>query len=116
MHVPNPKLTLATDRNQLEQVIINMIINAKDALQNTEEKEITLSAFQDDQNTFITIEDTGSGIPKEVQKRIFIPFFTTKPTGSGIGLSLSKQIVNLLGGSIKVTTQKQIGTKFYLVF
>ncbi len=112
MHVSNPKLTLATDRNQLEQVIIN----AKDALQNAEEKEITLSAYQDDQNTFITIEDTGSGIPEEVQKRIFIPFFTTKPTGSGIGLSLSKQIVNLLGGSIKVTTQKQIGTKFYLVF
>lgn len=67
-------------------------------------------------NIIIEVIDTGCGIKKEVLDRIFVPFYSTKNHGSGIGLSLSKQIINVLEGTIKIDTKPDEGTAFYLVF
>lgn len=114
--IPNPKISLFTDAALLEQVLINLILNAIDALEKQDNKQIKIEAFQTDLHTIIEIEDNGCGIKKELLNQIFVPFFTTKTKGSGIGLSLSKQIINTLGGTLKIATQPEIGTKIWLQF
>ena len=115
-HIPNPKITINTDAGLLEQVIINLLINSVDAMCNSKHKTLTISAYQNNLNTIIEVKDTGCGIKKEVLDRIFVPFYSTKNHGSGIGLSLSKQIINVLEGTIKIDTKPNAGTTFYLVF
>jgi signal transduction histidine kinase len=115
-HIPNPKLTINTDAGLLEQVIINLLINSVDAMSNSKHKILTISAYQNNLNTIIEVKDTGCGIKKEVLDRIFVPFYSTKNHGSGIGLSLSKQIINVLDGTIKIDSKPDAGTTFYLVF
>jgi two-component system, NtrC family, nitrogen regulation sensor histidine kinase NtrY len=90
---PN-ELILFGDQTQIEQVLINLLQNAIQALEDAEEKKITLRAFIDEAGKIIIeVSDTGKGIEEEALGKIFIPFFTTKKKGSGIGLSLSKQIM-----------------------
>ena len=115
-HIPNPKITINTDAGLLEQVIINLLINSVDSMCNSKHKTLTISAYQNNLNTIIEVKDTGCGIKKEVLDRIFVPFYSTKNHGSGIGLSLSKQIINVLEGTIKIDTKPNAGTTFYLVF
>ncbi|MCD8268726.1 MAG: ATP-binding protein [Parabacteroides sp.] len=66
--------------------------------------------------TYIQVSDNGTGIPAEVQERIFIPFFTTKPSGSGIGLSISRQIMHMHKGGLEVVSEVGKGSRFLLVF
>lgn len=119
----NPEnLHLQIDREQIEQVLINLVKNAIQALNENEEvgkesKIIKLKAWQNqDKNSFLSIEDNGTGIDEEAQKKIFIPFYTTKKNGSGIGLSLSKQIMRQHNGSISVKSVINAGTEFTLKF
>ncbi len=78
---------------------------------------ITLRAGSDTKGKpFIEVEDNGPGIPTELLEEIFIPFFTTKPKGSGVGLSISKQIMQLHGGDIRVSTSTGGGARFVLEF
>ena len=65
---------------------------------------------------FIRVSDNGTGIPVEVQERIFIPFFTTKPSGSGIGLSISRQIMHMHKGDLSVLSENGQGSRFFVTF
>lgn len=114
----NPdELILFGDQHQIEQVLINLLQNAIQALEDSEEKIITLSAFIDEAGKIIIeVTDTGKGIEEEALSKIFIPFFTTKKKGSGIGLSLSKQIMRRHKGNIQVRSTLGEGTTFKLIF
>ncbi len=105
------------DPELIQQVLINLIKNAIQALEEIEAKKIEMRAFQDEKNrVVITVRDNGSGIDEEAQSKIFIPFFTTKKKGSGIGLSLSRQIMRQHKGSISVKSVVNEGTEFMLKF
>lgn len=105
------------DPELIQQVLINLIKNAIQALEERENKIIEVRAFQDDKNrVIIMVKDNGSGIDEEAQSKIFIPFFTTKKKGSGIGLSLSRQIMRQHKGSINVKSVVNEGTEFILKF
>ncbi len=100
--VKNESLSVHLDPDLIEQVLLNLINNAADALAGCTNPSIELIAEQYNHKTLIYVADNGTGIDKTVIDKIFIPFFTTKNAGSGIGLSLSKQIMRLHGGSIEV--------------
>lgn len=107
---PNIPLRLIADK---EQVLINLIRNARE----NEATQITLSAgITLGNHLFLRVTDNGTGIDPEVQERIFIPFFTTKPTGSGIGLTISRQIMHQHHGSITVQSKVGEGSTFTLLF
>lgn len=111
------ELILFGDPGLIEQVMINLIQNAIHAVEETEKKEILLKAFIDENGKIILeVADTGKGIEEEALSKIFIPFFTTKKIGSGIGLSLSKQIMRRHKGNIQVRSNIGEGTVFKLIF
>lgn len=111
------ELTIKVDPELIEQVMINIVKNAIQALDERSEKHIELSAANDGKdNVTIRIKDNGAGIDEEALGKIFIPFFTTKKNGSGIGLSLSKQIMRQHKGAIKVVSNLDQGTEFSLRF
>lgn len=110
-------LNIKIDRELIEQVLINLIKNAIQALEEQSDRQVSLSAFKrDHKHTFISVRDNGPGIDEEAQSKIFIPFYTTKKNGSGIGLSLSKQIMRQHLGSISVKSKYNEGTEFILRF
>lgn len=110
-------LQIIADKAMIEQILINLIRNAVDATQNCSEPSIELSAgINAEGKTYIQVSDNGTGIPADVQERIFIPFFTTKPTGSGIGLSISRQIMHMHKGSLTVISEAGQGSRFLLTF
>ena len=109
-------MTLSADRAQLEQVFLNIIKNAIEACRKTENPRIEVSAvYHKNDSIKFTISDNGEGIMPEVKERIFVPFFTTKPNGSGIGLSLCKQIITLHDGLINVESKVGYGTVFTII-
>ncbi len=113
--VVNPTgLSLEADEKLLEQVMINLINNSRHALAGTSNPEIHLSAKIDHEIAIIEVKDNGSGIPEDMMGNIFVPFFTTRAEGSGIGLSLSRQIMRLHGGSISVKSRPGVETIFTL--
>ncbi|GAA4424860.1 sensor histidine kinase [Pontibacter saemangeumensis] len=117
MDLSDPNLSLQADPNLLDQVMINLLVNAMDAVKDTPEPEITLtSSIGTDGRVVIKVMDNGAGMPRAVQEKIFIPFFSTKKQGSGIGLSLCKQIVMLHRGTIQVQSEEGVGTVFILRF
>jgi nitrogen fixation/metabolism regulation signal transduction histidine kinase len=108
-------LHLFADEKLIEQVLINLVNNAVYALQDTASPEIRFNARTEGDDLLIEVHDNGAGIPAEIAESIFIPFFTTKEEGSGIGLSLSRQIMRMHGGSISVRS-KPGATVFILRF
>jgi nitrogen fixation/metabolism regulation signal transduction histidine kinase len=113
--IPN-ELNLYADEKLIEQVLINLIKNASEALLNCNNPAISLNAELVNDIIQIKVVDNGPGISTEVLENIFIPFFTTKEKGSGIGLSLSRQIMLLHGGNISVKSEPSIETVFTLQF
>jgi two-component system nitrogen regulation sensor histidine kinase NtrY len=111
-----PELSIFADKDMILQVIINLILNAKDALERKQSKKIRMTGFRLRERTFIQVADNGHGIDRESIDKVFIPFFTTKKKGSGIGLSLARQIMRLHRGSIYFTTEEAKGTTFTLEF
>jgi signal transduction histidine kinase len=110
-------MTLEGDIALIEQVLINLLINAIDAVKEVENPLIKLSAYKNqDEKVVIDITDNGTGMSEDMIEKIFIPFFTSKSHGSGIGLSLSKQIMGLHKGSITVQSKEGIGSIFRLTF
>jgi len=110
-------LVIDADKALIEQVIINLIKNAIQAFDEETNRLIEVNAFKDDKNrVVISVKDNGSGIEEEALSRIFTPFFTTKKSGSGIGLSLSRQIMRKHKGSLSVVTQIDEGTEFIIRF
>src|SRR5690554_1034684 len=99
-------LELTADPEQIEQVIINLIVNAVYVLQNHPNPSLSLTANLDERGkVLIKITDNGPGIPEKAIDKIFIPFFSTKKSGSGVGLSLSRQIMRAHGGNIRVSSK-----------
>jgi len=112
-------LELTADPGLIEQVLINLLLNAADALMGYKNKEpqVELSASLDEiGRIIIQVMDNGPGIVEEALGKVFIPFFTTKKKGSGIGLSLSRQIMKLHKGSISVHSEPDVRTVFTLKF
>ena len=110
-------IALVADYAQVEQVLINLIKNAVAAISGKKNGAIQLKAFYaDDEGTIIQVEDNGIGISEDIIEDIFVPFYTTKKNGSGIGLSLSKQIMQNHQGTISVNSTLNKGSKFTLKF
>ena len=115
--VPSPELKLNVDRAQIEQILINLLKNSREACSRKSDKKIQVKARKlSAGNTTLTISDNGEGILPDVLDKIFVPFFTTKTSGSGIGLSLCKQIMTLHEGSINVKSEVGKGSSFILTF
>ncbi|RAK70344.1 sensor histidine kinase [Hymenobacter edaphi] len=108
--LPDPQLRLLADRVLLEQVLINLVINAIDALAGRAAPRITLTGAAEPGRTVLSVADNGAGMDAETQEQVFVPFFTTKKNGSGIGLSLCKQIMLLHKGSIQLRSAPDVGT------
>ncbi len=111
-----PDLSLTADTSQLEQLLINLINNSVEAANDAENGRIILRGFDRDDTTYLQVEDNGPGIPADIIENIFVPFFTTKDTGSGIGLSLSRQIMLLHEGTITAHSMPGEKTVFTLKF
>jgi two-component system nitrogen regulation sensor histidine kinase NtrY len=113
----DPDLSLDADTNLLEQVLINLVVNAIEAVKEKSDSRIVLSAYlSNNRKPVIKVADNGSGMPAEIIDKIFVPFFSTKKSGSGIGLSLCKQIMMLHKGNIQVQSVEGEGTAFFLQF
>lgn len=113
----DPDLSIEADVNLMEQVMINLLVNAIEAVKDQAHPHIVLSAYRAaNQKVTVKIADNGSGIPADVLDKIFIPFFSTKKSGSGIGLSLCKQIMMLHKGNVQVQSAEGEGTAFLLSF
>jgi signal transduction histidine kinase len=113
----DPMLTVEADVSLVEQVLINLVVNAMEAVKEKEDARITLSGgVSNNSRAVLKVADNGTGMPAEVVDKIFIPFFSTKKTGSGIGLSLCKQIMMLHKGNIQVQSVEGEGTVFSLQF
>jgi two-component system, NtrC family, nitrogen regulation sensor histidine kinase NtrY len=109
------ELEITVDPELLEQVLINLTQNAVQALENRKDGRINLQAGVDSHGrTFLQVVDNGPGIMPDVIAKVFIPFFTTRREGSGIGLSLSRQIMRLHGGAISVRSEPGVETVFTL--
>lgn len=101
----------------IEQVLINLVVNSIEAVKDREDARIILSGFfASSGKVVIKVSDNGVGMSEEVMDQIFIPFFSTKKSGSGIGLSLCKQIMMLHKGNIYVQSKEGVGTSFSLHF
>jgi len=109
-------LQLQADKVQLEQVIINLVLNAIEAFEETTKPVIQISAAMTDRGRFLLqVSDNGCGMIEQAQQKLFLPFYTTKTTGTGIGLALSKQIINRHGGNITVKSTLGLGTTMSIV-
>ncbi len=111
-----PSLVLHADERLISQVLINLISNAIQALENCPQKLIRLAAFQMEDQVRISVTDNGMGIPPGLLDSVFVPFFTTREKGSGIGLSLSREIMKLHSGGIRVQSDPEKETTFTLLF
>ena len=100
----NSSRCILIDKNQMEQVIINLITNSIHALKEKTEKKMFLSGYTENNRFFITISDNGKGIDPEIRDKVFLPFFTTRKDGAGIGLTLSKNIIEAHGGYLSYQT------------
>jgi signal transduction histidine kinase len=112
----DPGMMIEADVNLIEQVMINLLVNAIDAVKDVAAPKIVLSAEKNRDKSFIRIADNGYGMSTEVMENIFVPFFSTKKNGSGIGLSLCKQIMMLHKGNIHVQSREGEGSLFTLQF
>ncbi len=117
VEVSPSELTVRADKTMIEQVLINLIKNAIQSFDEQLNRVIELRAYSSEKgNPVISVKDNGAGIDVEALEKIFIPFFSTKKSGSGIGLSLSKQIMRQHEGNITVKSKLGEGTEFLLRF
>jgi two-component system nitrogen regulation sensor histidine kinase NtrY len=111
------ELELVADEKQISQVMVNLVKNAFQATEHMEGARVSIhSGLSNNGQPQITISDNGPGIPEDILDKIFIPFFTTKENGSGIGLSLSRQIMQMHGGNLKVNSVPGKQTSVVLSF
>lgn len=110
-------IMITADPDLIDQVLINLLVNAIDAVKTIDDPKILMRAFKNRNNRVcIEVQDNGHGIKPDILDKIFMPFFTSKKTGSGVGLSLSRQIMHLHKGSISVKSKLNEGTVFSITF
>lgn len=113
LKVQDADLCISADEKLFSQVLINLLKNSAEALENKENGKISITVSRNQDNRAeINIKDNGPGIPPDMMEEIFVPFFTTRENGSGIGLSLSRQIIRLHGGKLTVRSQPGKETVF----
>ncbi|TCK84711.1 sensor histidine kinase [Albibacterium bauzanense] len=112
----DPSIELSVDINLIEQVLINLLLNAIEAVKNVDNPYIRLQALLINGRAQIKVSDNGKGMPQHIMDNIFTPFFTTRKTGSGVGLTLSKQIMLLHKGNILANSEEGKGSTFTLQF
>jgi two-component system nitrogen regulation sensor histidine kinase NtrY len=112
--VEEENLNAWADKGLLEQAFINLVRNSMEAMEARENGIITLNAYHQNGRVLMEISDNGPGISADIQPQVFIPFFTTKPTGTGIGMSIVRKIVIMSGGSIKFNSEPGKGTRFII--
>ncbi|RMG60604.1 MAG: response regulator [Deltaproteobacteria bacterium] len=105
---------VSANEGELREAVVNLVLNALEAM--PAGGEVTITTGMREGKVFISVKDTGKGIPKEHQDRIFDPFFTTKPSGTGLGLSLVRGVVDRYGGEIEFSSWEGGGTIFTLLF
>lgn len=111
------QLDLFADRDMVEQILINILQNSEYALEEVANGRVSLMARLNKRgHVTIEVSDNGPGIPEDIVRKIFVPFFTTKREGSGVGLALSRQVMIAHGGTISVSSNDQGGARFTLVF
>jgi two-component system nitrogen regulation sensor histidine kinase NtrY len=113
MHLLN---YILADREQCIRIFTNLLKNAEQAIPPDRKGLITINAFVTENNIVVTVEDNGSGIEESVKDKLFIPNFTTKTTGTGLGLAMVKNSVEMFNGSITFETKLNKGTAFTLTF
>ena len=104
--------TLRANPVHLEQILLNLIRNSVDAVEESESPMVWLSAVRDHENVVINVSDNGKGIPEHIKKLIFDEFYTTKATGTGIGLYIVKELVSKYDGTINMESEPGHGTTF----
>ena len=109
-------IELQIDEQMIEQVLINLVKNAMEAVKTQSARSIKLSALTSKKGVAISVEDTGTGIPEDQLESIFMPFFSTKEKGTGIGLSFSQHVMRLHNGQIRVNSDPGTGSVFHLHF
>jgi len=109
-------LTVQADEEMIEQVLINLVKNAIESIGTMSNGEVIIRGDFDESSVFIDVADNGPGIIAEALTRIFVPFFTTKKAGSGIGLSLSRQIMQMHNGTLTVESKPYVRTAFRMKF
>ncbi|MEA3461946.1 MAG: ATP-binding protein [Bacteroidota bacterium] len=111
----NPELKICADEQMINQVLLNLIKNGVQAIAGTEPAEIFVTALELENRILLQVTDNGEGIPSEISDEIFMPFFTTRKKGTGVGLSYSRQVMAMNGGRIEFDSQSG-RTRFRLVF
>ncbi len=110
-------LTIFADRDMIERIILNLMLNAMYAMEDKNNPKLIIVAHRSDSGkTLISVSDNGKGIPEENMDKIFVPFFTTRKCGSGLGLGISREIMRQHQGSIEVVSYENEGTRVSLVF
>lgn len=104
------KLEIYADYNRLKQVIINIVKNGIEAIGEKKQGRIIITAYIDNDKLYLIIKDNGTGMKKEVIEKLTVPFYTTKQTGSGLGVCLSNEIINAHGGRLKFASKVGVGT------
>lgn len=107
-----PQIQIYADEGMLSQVLINLLKNAMQALAGQSDRKIRIEVCAKGMTIFISVTDNGPGIPSDLQEDIFVPFFTTKTNGTGIGLSLSRQMIRMHGGELSVLSHPYRKTAF----
>lgn len=116
-HIKPHELDINVDVNMIEQLLINLLKNSEQALENINDAKVSVNAYLNPRgHTVISVDDSGKGIDSDIAKKIFVPFFTTKKDGSGVGLALTRQVMAMHGGSVKLTQSKLGGAQFNLIF
>jgi len=115
LKAPDHHVQIKADPGQLEQVLINLLQNAIDAVKDQDQPAISFYVgVTADNQTEIRVTDNGAGIPPEVRDNLFVPFYTTKKNGSGIGLSLSRTIIHNHKGKMEVRSREGVGSEFII--
>jgi len=115
-HMP-ARLSVMADKDMLDQALINLIRNSSQALSSTDNARITVNAFSDNkQRTVIEVSDNGPGVAEEIVEKIFVPYFTARTKGSGVGLALVRYIMLSHGGSVNYSPGEDGGSTFRLIF
>ena len=114
LDIPDNDVYIVGDTKLIGRVFTNLIINGIQAVPSSRKPQIKISVYQRKKSVVFKFSDNGTGIPEDIQGKVFVPNFTTKSGGSGIGLAISKRAIEHLGGQIWFETQTQVGTSFYI--
>jgi signal transduction histidine kinase len=113
LHVPTKPVMVYADRDQLARVVSNLVINALQAIPQDRPGKLTIACTAD-KAALLMVEDNGRGIPAAIQDKVFLPNFTTKSSGMGLGLAMCKTIVENAGGKMGFSTTEGQGTRFWV--